>query len=89
MRTTLTLDPDVERLIREAMHRTRATFKEVVNAAVRRGLSPGPGPGRPPPYTVEPHRARLLPGYDLRGFNRLADELEDSAVLGGKDRGAE
>jgi hypothetical protein len=30
---------------------------------------------------VKPHDARLLPGLDRVGFNRLADELEDAAVL--------
>jgi hypothetical protein len=30
---------------------------------------------------VAPHEARLLPGLDRVGFNRLADELEDAAVL--------
>ena len=31
MRTTVTLDPDVERLLREAMHRSRLSFKETLN----------------------------------------------------------
>jgi hypothetical protein len=38
MRTTVTLDPDVERLIRSAMRERGASFKEALNQAVRDGL---------------------------------------------------
>ena len=38
MRTTVTLDPDVEEMIRREMHRRRASFKEVVNDALRLAL---------------------------------------------------
>jgi hypothetical protein len=39
MRTTVTLDPDVERLIRDAMREQDISFKKVLNDAARRGLS--------------------------------------------------
>ena len=38
MRTTVTLDPDVERLIRGAMQERGASFKETLNRAIRDGL---------------------------------------------------
>jgi hypothetical protein len=38
MRTTVTLDPDVERLIRSAMRERGVSFKEALNEAVRTGL---------------------------------------------------
>jgi hypothetical protein len=38
MRTTITLDPDVEELIRRRMHERRATFKDVVNDGLRVAL---------------------------------------------------
>ena len=38
MRTTVTLDPDTHRLVRRAMRVRGGTFKEIVNAAIRRGL---------------------------------------------------
>lgn len=79
MRTTLTLDPDVARMLEEEAHRQHKTFKEVVNAALRRGLSSQPS-RRGKPYRVVPHDARLRPGLDRAGFNRLVDELEDEAV---------
>lgn len=38
MRTTVTLDADVERLIRSAMRERGVSFKEALNEAVRTGL---------------------------------------------------
>jgi hypothetical protein len=35
MRTTVTLDKDVERLLRRAMHSRRKSFKETLNDAIR------------------------------------------------------
>ncbi len=81
MRTTLTLDPDVVKLLEEEVHRRRRPYKQVVNEAIRRGLSPGTARRPSKRYRVTPHEARLLPGLDRVGFNRLADELEDATVL--------
>jgi hypothetical protein len=38
MRTTVTLDSDVERLIRDAMKERAISFKEALNEAARTGL---------------------------------------------------
>ena len=38
MRTTLTLDPDVAEYLRKAVAKGDRSFKQVVNAALRRGL---------------------------------------------------
>jgi hypothetical protein len=48
MRTTLTLDDDVARLLEDAVHRQRRPMKQVVNDALRQGLAPKAGrtPGR-------------------------------------------
>lgn len=81
MRTTITLDDDVTRLVEEAIHRTRSSFKEVVNDALRRSLSGSAIAEPSEPYRVRPHKTALLPGLDRGRFNALADELEDGAVL--------
>lgn len=39
MRTTVTLDPDVERLLRNAMKERSISFKEALNEAARIGLT--------------------------------------------------
>ncbi|HZN18239.1 MAG TPA: hypothetical protein VFB84_08660 [Micromonosporaceae bacterium] len=80
MRTTLTLDPDVMRLIEDAVHRERRPMKRVINDALRRGLARSTSPREP--YHLVPHKSSLCPGLDLAGFNRLADELEDSETIG-------
>ena len=79
VRTTLTLDPDVAQLVDEAVHRARTSMKQVINDALRRALSQPPS--RREPYHLPVHEAALQPGLDLAGFNRLADELEDEAIL--------
>ena len=82
MRTTLTLDPDVARMIEEEVHRVRRPVKQVVNDALRRGLTSAPRRPALKPYRVRPHTARLLPGLDRGRLNALADDLEDAAIVG-------
>lgn len=41
MRTTVTLDPDTEKLIRELMRERGVSFKQALNDAIRSGLKPG------------------------------------------------
>lgn len=81
MRTTVTLEPDVARLLEDAVHRERRPFKTVLNDALRRGLSPRARGATVKPYRVTPHRTTLALDLDRSGFNRLADELEDESLL--------
>lgn len=78
MRTTLTLDDDVARLLDDAVHRERRPLKQVVNDALRRALTP-PTPERP--FRVDVHHSTLVPGLDPSGLNALADELTDDAQV--------
>lgn len=80
MRTTLTLDPDVVRLIEQQMRRDHTSMKQTVNEALRRGLT-APAKSKKPRYRVKPHATTLRPGVDVQGFNRLADQLEDDAIV--------
>ena len=81
MRTTVTLDQDVERLLKEAMHQSRRTFKETLNAAVRSGLSRAAAPGHSDPFVVRARPLQLRPGFDPAGFNRVVDDLEAESFL--------
>jgi hypothetical protein len=83
MRTTLTLDPDVARLVDDAVHRDRQSMKQVVNEALRRALTPAPATR---PYRLEPHDSALRPGIDPAALNRLSDELETEAVVARQQR---
>ena len=81
MRTTVTLEPDVERFVREEAHRTKRPFKAVINDLLRRAMRPERG-ARPRPFKVTPHKTRLVAGIEPARFNQLADELEDDELLG-------
>jgi len=76
MRTTLTLDPDVEKLLRDETYRTRRSFKAVVNDAIRNGLASRVVAESSVPYRVKPKTMGVLPGVDLLKLQELADELE-------------
>lgn len=85
MRTTLTLDPDVQILLEEEMHRQRTTLKELVNRTLRAALTP---PGRRVAFVVHPHDSPLAPGIDPGRMNQLVDELEVDEHLVAIRRGA-
>ena len=74
----MTLDKDVEHLLREAMHRDRKSFKETLNDAVRSGLRKGKPPKR---FVVRARAMGLRAGFDPAGFNKLADDLEVEAFM--------
>jgi len=76
MRTTVTLEKDVERMLRDAMHRSRKSFKETLNDAVRSGLATKPLAARSRKFRVKAKPMGLKAGFDPSGFNRLVDELE-------------
>ena len=80
MRTTLTLDPDVERILRQEMHRTGRSMKAVVNDALRLGLGARSTRPRSPRYRVEPHALGLKPGVDRDRVNQLVDEMEADEI---------
>ena len=77
VRTKLTLEPDVQRLVEDEMHRRRAGRKTWVNEALRQALT-----SRLPVADYEPpvHHSGLAPGVDPLRLNQLADELEDEEL---------
>lgn len=81
MRTTVTLEKDVEQLLREAMHRSRRSFKETLNAAVRAGLAPSATARKGKPFKVKARAMQLRAGIDPASLNQLVDELEVEAFL--------
>ena len=76
MRTALTLDPDVEQLLRREVRRTGRSMKAVVNDGLRLGLGVRGKAAKLPRYRVKPHDFGIGPGIDRNRFNRLVDELE-------------
>ncbi|MCY4002462.1 MAG: hypothetical protein OXF33_01955 [Rhodospirillales bacterium] len=86
MRTTLTIDADVELLLQREIRRTNRSMKAVVNDALRVGLGIRGKPARPPRFKVEPHAFGFRPGVDVDRLNQLVDELEASEVARRLDR---
>ncbi len=81
MRTTVTLDRDVEQILRDAMHRSRKSFKETLNAAVRAGLGGKAVTAGATKVIIKARPLGLRSGIDPAGFNKLADDLELDAFL--------
>jgi hypothetical protein len=76
MRTTVTLDADVEQLLRDAMQQTRQSFKEALNQAIRRGLASAQAGAEDTPFVVHASRMGLRAGIDSGRLNQMSDELE-------------
>jgi hypothetical protein len=81
MRTTITLEKDVERMLREVMHRSRKSFKETLNAAVRAGLGGKQVEPKARKFRVKARPLGLRSGIDPTSFNKLVDDLEIDAFL--------
>lgn len=75
MRTTVTLDPDVESLIRHLMARRGISFKQAVNDAIRGGAQP-----RTPRVSTRARRMGV-PVVNLDRALQLVGELEDDELV--------
>jgi hypothetical protein len=84
MRTTITLDDDVEKRLRQISKRTNKSFKELVNETLRRGLAAGVRPGPPSQrFVVRAKACGFRPGVDPLKLNQLLDEMEASDFAAG------
>jgi hypothetical protein len=84
VRTTVTLDPDVEALVKRAMRERGLTFKQAVNDAIRAGMASGPRVPQPR-FSTHDMGAPLI---DVTKALRLAGELEDQELAARLARGA-
>jgi plasmid stability protein len=77
VRTTLTLDEDVAARLKAEARRSGRAFKDVVNAALRRGLASEPSRQKRARFVV---RARdlgpLQPGLSLDNIGELLERAE-------------
>lgn len=78
MRTTVTLDPDVDALLKQAMRERGLPFKQALNEAVRAGLAGAEKHAEPfRQRSFQLGRARA----DLTKALALASELHDQHTL--------
>lgn len=68
-------------MLRDAMHRSRKSFKETLNAGLRAGLGGAGVQARRAPFVVKARPMGLRAGLDPSGFNRLVDDLEADASI--------
>lgn len=74
MRTTVTLDPDAEQIVRERMAARGVGFKQALNDSIRDGADPNAATDfRTPTFD-------LGVTADLTKANRLAAEIDDAAL---------
>ncbi len=76
MRTTVTLDPDVQQVIQRAMRERGMTFTQAINEAIRAGLAPRSGADEADFPTHDMGEALV----DVTKALRLAGELEDQEL---------
>jgi hypothetical protein len=77
VRTTVTLEPDVEAKLRAVMRERGVTFKAAINDALRAGL------GAPAPQ-VRPFRVKSAPlgaRFNVDKALTIAGELEDEEIV--------
>jgi hypothetical protein len=82
MRTTITLDPDVDQLLRRAMRDRGTSFRDTVNEAIRSGLRAHKAP-RFRQKTVSMGKSY----FNVDKALQLASELEDQEILRKMARG--
>ena len=80
MRTTVTIDPDVEALLAQMMKAKGLSFKEALNSALRAGLLAGLGGRKPAPVRLKTFDMGV-PTVNLDKALRLAGELEDEELV--------
>jgi hypothetical protein len=80
MRTTLTIDDDLIRKLREYAHKKGVPFKEIVNQALKAGLVHLYKPKRIKPYKCQTYSLKYPPSADLDHVLNLADHLESEEI---------
>src|SRR5262249_29670217 len=80
MRTTVTLDPDVDRMLKEEMQRSGASFREALNRAVRRGLADSVATQRKP-FKLRPRPLAHRLSIDPAMVQHFEEDLEIESFL--------
>jgi hypothetical protein len=77
VRTTVTLDDELLRRLRELAAERGISFKAAIDEVLRRGLAAQELPARRPKrFRAETFRSPFRPGVDPVKLNQLSDELE-------------
>jgi hypothetical protein len=80
MRTTVTLDPDVEALLRKAMRDRGLSFKEALNQAIRAGLAQRQARRGRAPLKLRTYHMGFSPSIRRDKALAVAAEIEDLEI---------
>ena len=80
MRTTINIDNDIADALKEQARLQDRPFKQVVNDALRRGLSQAVEEERPV-FRVKPLPGGFQPGIDPLKLNQLNEELQTQEFI--------
>jgi hypothetical protein len=80
MRTTLTLEEDLARALREEARRSGRPLKRIVNETLRAGFAARKAPAARRDRLTPVSLGGVVPGVDLDKALRLAEALEDEAI---------
>ncbi len=81
MRTTLTLDEQIAKALKNTAHRTGKPFKQVVNETLRAGLAADAAPAKARPYRLKTvSLGGIIGGVSVEKALQLADALEDEEI---------
>ncbi|MXZ62926.1 MAG: hypothetical protein F4Y98_04840 [Chloroflexi bacterium] len=81
MRTTLTLDDDLARVLKQRARLLDQPFKQVVNDTLRRGLSQASSNAASQPFRVRPISSPYAPGIDPLRLTDIANDLDNERFL--------
>jgi hypothetical protein len=79
MRTTITLDPNVERLLRDCMQAQGVSFKNALNEAIRAGLTQT-SRRRPPRFVQKSYSLGAEQHFRWDKALSVAEAMEDEEI---------
>jgi len=80
MRTTVTLDPDVRRILEDVVKERVVSFKQALNDAVRTGLAPA-RPNRRRRFVQKTYSLGAEPQFRWDKALETADAIEDEELV--------
>ncbi|MBC8125552.1 MAG: hypothetical protein H8M99_00180 [Gloeobacteraceae cyanobacterium ES-bin-144] len=81
MRTIVTLEPDVARLLSEHARQTRKSFKETLNSAARSSLGRVTDSSEDREFTIEARPMQIRAGVDAGRLNSSLDDLDADVFI--------
>jgi len=76
VRTTLTIDDDIAKLVEDEGRRSGDTFKGTVNRLLRQGLIASKNPEPRKRFVVTPRKMGLPPGLSYDSIPELLEKIE-------------